>query len=89
MVSRANISPISDGFGDSDMNILTTIFNTSTLPVLVVAFAHLRTNSQFPNEVVLLASALNMDNVSKSQRQMASKNSPSLRILSGFNNADV
>ena len=84
IVSRANISPISDGFGDSATNMFTTTFKTSMFPVDVTALAHLLTNSQFPKDDVLLASALNKINKSKSQRQIASKNSPSLRILSGF-----
>ena len=85
IVSRANISPISVGFADSPMNILTTIFKISTLPVEATAFAQRLIKSQLSqlNDEVFDRSSLKVDNVSESQRQMASKNSPSFRTTSG------
>ena len=85
MVSRANISPISVGFADSPIKILTTIFNISTLPVDATAFAQRLIKSQLSqlNDEVFDRSSLKADNVSESQRQMASKNSPSFRAISG------
>ena len=85
MVSRANISPISVGLADSPIKILTTIFNISTLPVDATAFAHRLIKSQLSqlNDEVFDRSSLKADNVSESQRQMASKNSPSFLATSG------